>query len=626
MLIFCFDFQVLIWSAKLKARLKEHTKYMDANRVKIFETDFGHYTIVRFSKILEAIEKWEKKRVTEHIGWYENDIEMIMNDCLLKRDKNSKLVINIRPQLDLVLQGVNRMILNGFPLENDVLKKLYDQRLELWNLKMKLYRITEWYNFTRFEVFQEEKQLIQPNANAIDEMVVDFLSKHTWKTHSNEAIDELFNTLEQLYKRVVQAHSNIDKIKQKIRSWGNVPLFERRQENDVNLLNIQNRAKIVEKRYKECIETQEMIDNVMRENFCLFQNRLVKMTPDGDVHVDEDVIKSLQISEEEQTAYNPYEKRVDRMVGDEVLAAIIISLKYIYDQLREPSPLFEVCFSLDIENRESIFLPDLDVNKKEGFVAFVTSLMVNIFGMARLIKRVTKDSNSSDFTELLMVNEEIDKYRLDLVVQSKKVSKDTMANFERYQKFSFIWKIERNKYLEAFLKYGRELTVEDLAKIDDESFVEEPKKPSLEAIEHEIKRHRDLIPQIEAIPEFVDTEPWFRVKTQLFKTKLIDKTMKWIKMFTDYLHNHITNRLDQLELFILDANIVLAGRCDKNELEKFRQMHNLMNEIDRQVKLRTIKFKMVLFIFIIFSRPKKLTLCLSHSKRKLCCFGNMTMK
>lgn len=236
-----------------------------------------------------------------------------------------------------------------------------------------------------------------------------------------------------------------------------------------------------------------------------------------------------------------------------------------------------------MQNRKSIFQPDLDVDDKEGFVSFITSLMVDIFGMGGLIKRIiNKPKTSSNFTDLLMNNDSIEEYRLDLVVKSKKVCKDTLAKFEQYQKYAFLWKIERSKYLDAFLKYGRELTEDDLAKIDDESFSEESQKPSLEAIEHEIKRHRDLIPQIEQIPDFVDIEPWFRVNTQRFKTHLIDETMKWIKLFTDYLHNHVTNRLDQLELFILDANITLAARCDKSELEKFRTMHNLMNEIDRQ--------------------------------------------
>lgn len=579
---FSFSKQMLIWSGKLKARLTEHTKYMESQRVKLFESDFGHYTITRYTKILETIEKWQKKRVTEQGDKFERDIESIMKDYLLHRNKKGKVSINVRPQLDLVLQGINRMKLSGFAIEKPAQIELWDRRDELWNLKMKLYRITEWYNFTRFEVHNEEKRLIEPNADAIDGMLQDFLSNFTWKTYGD--IDELFKTLENLYKRIVLAHDNIDKIKEKIRSWGDIPLFERKEENDINLLNIQNRDKIVEKRYKQCLETQKFIEKVMRENYCLFQNKSVIVSEDGDVLVEPDVLESLEKSDEEQKAYEPYESYVDKMVGEEVLGAVVKSLKYIYDQLRVPLPLFEVCFSLDVENRKSIFLPDLDVDEKEGFVSFVTSLMVNIFGMAGLIKRIIHGSGSSDFTASLMANEVIEEYRLDLVVQTKKVSKDTVANFQPYEKFSFIWKIERSKYLEAFLKYGRELTAEDLAKIDDESFNDEQQKPSLEAIEHEIKRHRDLIPQIEAIPEFQDTEPWFRVKNHLFKTKLIDETMKWVNLFMDYLHNHVANRLDQLELFILDANIILAARCEKSELDKFRKMHNLMNEIERQAE------------------------------------------
>lgn len=314
--------------------------YMDAQRVKLFESEFGHYTIIRYTKILETIESWEKRRAVEQIERYDRETEEIMRDNLLKRNKGGELSINVRPQLDLILLGINRITLNGLPIEKDALKELWKRRDEMWNLKMKLNRITEWYNFTRFKVHSVEKRLIEPNANAINQMVAHFLLRFTWKHFGETALDELFKTLEHLYKRVVRAHGNIDKIQDKIRRWADVPLFERLQ-SDAKLLNIQNRDKIVEKRYKQCSETQKLIENVMYENFCLFRNERVTMNSDGDVLVETDESKTLDGNEESQSDYKPYEEYVDQLVGEEVSAAVDKSMKYIYDQLRTPSPLFE---------------------------------------------------------------------------------------------------------------------------------------------------------------------------------------------------------------------------------------------------------------------------------------------
>lgn len=183
---------------------------------------------------------------------------------------------------------------------------------------------------------------------------------------------------------------------------------------------------------------------------------------------------------------------------------------------------------------------------------------------------------------LLKENASIEEFRLDILVQSKQIAKETLKAFEMYDKFAFIWTIDRSEYLAAFLKYGRRLSNEDFLKIRQGEFDEEPSFPSLVTIEDEIKRYRDVIPEIEQIPEFIDTAPWFRVKMHMFKTKLIEETLKWVNLFVNYLHDHVTTRLTDLETFILNAKIVLSSHCDKTEIDKFREMHNLMDEIDRR--------------------------------------------
>lgn len=577
--------QVLIWTAKLKSRLNEQTKYLDSQRIKMFESDYGRYVMERYKKITEKIEHWEDKQVSKQVSKLVDDYGIIMSDYLLRRSRSGKLEINVRPEMDLLFQAINRMTLNKIPIKEEVLNEFWSRRDELWHLKMKLLRITEWYNFTRFEVREQEKHLIRPNTDEINAIVEGFISAHTWKSYSTEALDELFDTLRNLFSRLVKAHDNIDKILAKMRCWGDIPLFVRKSEDNEHLLCIENRDDIVDARYKQCIETQEFIENVMRENFCLFQNTLVEMTADNEVAIDKAALDNYQKTEEDCKIYALYERYVDEIIGNEILVAAKNSLKYLYDELRVPSPLFEVCFSLDIENRTSIFHPDLAVDAKEGFVSFVASLMVDIIGMGGLIKRVKANLEPNEppsFIDMLRENDTIENYRLDILVKSKVVSKHTVVNFEQYQMYAPLWKIDRTKYLDAFLKYGRELNEEDIMKINEGTFDGEPTKPTLEAIEHEIKRHHDLIPGIEAIPEFIDTEPWFRIKMHLFKAKLVHETMEWVNLFMSYLSDHVTSRLNELEVFILDANIVLSAKCEKSELQKFRQIYDLVNEINRQ--------------------------------------------
>lgn len=576
----------LIWSGKLRRRLTEHTQYMESLKVKLFNSELGHNATIRYSYILQAIEKWESNYIEAKTKEFLTDSDEIMNGPLLTFDENNRLIVNMQPKLDDIFQGINRMTMNEIQVEEESLVNLWNRRNELCELKMKLYRITEWYNYTQFEVNDQEKNLLEPNSDTINQMTADFLSTIKWNNYNNDALDDYVTALQQLYKRTKMAHDRVRTIADKMQTWCNEAMFKRceaTEEDHSNLLDIEDRAKIVADRYKMCAETQELIRTVMQENYCLLKDVHIMYGKD-EMHVDQRAIWPLQINKDDKEVYLPYEEYIDGMICSNLMTAIETSLRYLHNEMQSSSPLFHICFSLDVENRMSIFQPSLNVDEKEGFVSFITTLMVDIFGMAVLLKRVPMSLSGQDYMSLIKANETIEELRLKILVLAKNVAKETLSVFEQYEKYSYIWAIDRNKYMDAFLKYGRQMTVEDLAKIEDGSFTEELHKPTNDAFETEIKRHRDFIPEIERIPEFIDTAPWFRVVTGRFKAKLVDECMKWTEMFKDYLHKHITLQLNELEHFVSDAKRLLANRCDTHELEKYRSMHNKMNEIDQKCK------------------------------------------
>lgn len=64
---------------------------------------------------------------------------------------------------------------------------------------------------------------------------------------------------------------NIKIIQKNIESWGNIPLYERKDGN-LGLLNITDRIEKVNTRHLKCIESQELIKFIMEDNFRLFFN------------------------------------------------------------------------------------------------------------------------------------------------------------------------------------------------------------------------------------------------------------------------------------------------------------------------------------------------------------------
>ena len=89
--------------------------------------------------------------------------------------------------------------------------------------------------------------------------------------------------------------------------------------------------------------------------------------------VETDESETINENEESQSDYKPYEEYVDQLVGEEVLAAVDKSMKYIYDQLRTPSPLFEGWLST------KFFYPSEHIQRRNHslrFFVFQNNLLV----------------------------------------------------------------------------------------------------------------------------------------------------------------------------------------------------------------------------------------------------------
>lgn len=381
----------LVWCGKLKSRLTEQTKYFESQKIKLFDNEYGHHATIRYAKIVDAIENWEREYLAAEKQVCLRDSEEIMNGPLFHIE-NDKLCVNIRSELDDILQGINRMTMSNIEFDEEPLKLLWAKRDDLCTLKMKLYRTTEWYNYMQFNVCAQEKDLVRPNSSEIGQMMQDYLSKYTWNAYDDDDLDKFVTTLDQLYRRTVMVHDKIRKMMEKMHSWCDEPLFKRKiptEDDECSLLNVNDRDRIVGARYRVCSETQKLIRTTMKENFCLLTNKHIQFDANNaELSIDDVAIFELKLSEEEMEAYAPYEEYIDEMVRKNVLQAIEVSLRYIKSELQSTSPLFEVCFSLDVENRKSIFCPSMDVQTGEGFVSFITTLMVCI-------------SVYTDFTELL---------------------------------------------------------------------------------------------------------------------------------------------------------------------------------------------------------------------------------
>lgn len=213
--------------------------------------------------------------------------------------------------------------------------------------------------------------------------------------------------------------------------------------------------------------------------------------------------------------------------------------------------------------------------------------------MADMIPRVATVSKTSEsdaeeqtptYASIISQDETLEKLRTSIVKSVGEAVTATQTLFKKFQKYESVWMIDRSKYLEEFLKYGRHLTIADIVLIDSDQFNEKPMSPTLDLFESEITSYRKLTKEIEALRDYEIPVHWLRVDLREFKNSMLFEIRQWVMLFINYLKNHVTGELQELQDFIEKANEILDQEIEAHEYEKLVQIISLLQQIESRTE------------------------------------------
>lgn len=455
------------------------------------------------------------------------------------------------------------------------------------------------------------------------------IDTYTWGNYERVYIDDLHEDLKNLNFRVIQTKTNLEKIIKSLRKWGTQPMYVRHENINTNLMWPEDFPAIIEKRRKFCLNSKELIDEMMDENFRLFFNLPLKKLKAGikkisfdaisqtlsvTTHVDSIEIagsetnisegdktvqageshitlKSLKTSsitkisdssdtsvdivrtEDQLELFMPYEKYVDHVIWSEIREALYISIKYIKyemeNRLSHDAPLFEV--KLELIDDIVTFIPQLDVNYGNpiGMMEIITTMIANILNMSQMLPLIAQHDtdNIETFTNFLESVkgqtpkdvEDIVEAQLDIMSLSRNTIRDAIAFSKKFEKYKFLWTDDKSIQLDSFLKYGRLLNSEEIAKVEDgETFLEIPKSPpNLEMFRSVIEYYVKIYDEINAFDITKVFNHWLRINLKVLKQSLLNEVCKWSHLFKNYLQEKVMNDLNELEKFIEESTAKL---------------------------------------------------------------------
>lgn len=542
-----------------------------------------------------------------------------MSEHLITRDDKNLIHMNfVQPLSDTLteVKYLKSIEKEGIP---EKALELFDLNNELWNTRLSMARVVEWYNQIRMETNQVEFDIIETEIKELDKFLEKAISSQTWKKYDKNYVAELYSKVKALNTRVNKSHKNIKAIQENIRSFGRLPLYERKDAK--SLIALEDREQRLARRTNNCKVTRDLIDKVMDENFRLLFNHPLKpdpsdkaapevkskvsessiapeqppTEPEKEIPVTASVTLSIleqgsqtgpsltQIPKKEESAndivrsdkekqlYRPYEEYIDKLIGDEVMDAIRTSVQYIKFEMENRHdrdvPIFEV--KMDLQLDRVVYLPALDLSyKKFSLIALIEDLLMDIYEMSDEINKVVQlpeeerlDENGVPYLETYEVRlrneKEIDEMKVDIITNTRQTCREALEYFKLYDKYSYIWLDDKKLFLERFLKYGRALTPEEIENLDTpESTLKEEKEISLDKFKNQIDYYYRLYDEIMEIEQTHVFRTWLLVDMKGFKWGLLNEINHWNNMIKQHLANQVRSKLQELKDFIESTNKV----------------------------------------------------------------------
>lgn len=276
--------------------------------------------------------------------------------------------------------------------------------------------------------------------------------------------------------------------------------------------------------------------------------------------------------------FRPYEEYIDLLIGTEILDAIVISIKYLKNEMENRyennAAIFEV--KLELQIPQIVFWPELVINfeRPRGLHDIIESMIGNIYNISDMIPLVAQPlENTSEkletFTLLLESKEgsDIQNMQMDILSLTRHTIDDAIKFSKEFEKYNSLWLTDKRTHLEEFLRYGRILTPEEADTIGDENCIVKEHKPELVSFKNMIDYYGELYEEINQIATMHIFNIWLKVDMNGLKQNLLNQVCKWSHLFKQYLKDKVIDDLMELQDFIIESTFSLKQEATNNDFQ-----------------------------------------------------------
>lgn len=276
--------------------------------------------------------------------------------------------------------------------------------------------------------------------------------------------------------------------------------------------------------------------------------------------------------------FRPYEEYIDSLIGKEILDAIVVSIRYLKNEMENryenDAAIFEV--KLELQIPQIVFWPELSTSfeKPIGLQVIIECMIGNIYNISDMIPLVAQpieniSGKPETFTMLLESNQgsDIQNMQMDILSLTRHTIEDAIMFSKDFEKYNFLWLTDKKSYLEEFLRYGRILTTDEADTIDDENCILKEHQPELLSFKKMIDYYGELYEEINQIAILHNFNVWLNVDMNGLKQNLLNQVCKWSHLFKQYLKDKVINDLMELQNFIVESTFSLKQEATNDDFQ-----------------------------------------------------------
>ncbi|NXE83161.1 DYH17 protein, partial [Cochlearius cochlearius] len=566
----------LKWALELQQRLEGPHRDLFAMSHPVMVSAEARLVSRKYGEMMGLLQDHRGKVYQEWVHGAGRDCHFSLEQPLILRDPGSSLLsVNFSKELVAVLREVKYLT---FQQQKDIpgsAESLFAQNETFQKFVDNLDLIVGWYNeagsLRRLQrspagaLFPQVKQrllpvefpLVRRELEAVDAQLAS--AEHTLFWHHAGVMDyirEMRALLSDLQTRVQKAKLNMENIAQLIEECSAAPLFERKDNKEAALLDLDGKANTLPRRYAAMRDAGVRLQQMVEENAGLFK-----------------ADKSSQI-------WLDYVGYLDGIVLDGLFRLVHKSLQLLLTNMApdaDVAPLFEV--RMELCDGSLRYCPSLEVGDENSFLELVESLLSDIYAATACVPRLLEGNLSYKTTleeqaDLSRMREEV----VSLVVNTMTEGEEYRAGFEEQAQ---LWLEDPGEFLQRFLTLGSAPGPEE-----PEPRPEEPparRTPSLQLFQQEIDACEELC---EEVLGFANTEVfggWLQSDCRPFKQALLGAVRRRGLALRQHLASHVTTSLQELEDFIQEANAGLSKPLEEGDYDGLVEvMGHLMRVKERQ--------------------------------------------